>query len=354
MDRARAGFTGRRAVEAEGPTGPSCTSHGRQLTDACTCCRIADELAAKGRLFRAGEYWSCNERTGHQRPGLIIQTRIHREDFGDLSAEERSALGAVITNAVMAVRRHGSVERVYVLLYNEGRPGHVHFHVVPRFSGEVGPMGPTLADVMPEGAVFDGAAAVSEVSAALEGGRAEPSALVRAVRRTASTWDSRLSLYRFVPQSRWLDRAELYVGGWLAVWLGLLASSMAVQVMWLAVIIGIVAAYRAVDIGLYEIGILLKMERSTLRSVPRSLVLKAANLVEVTVACSAFLIAVGTARRSALISGFRSAALQPDFDQATLPGVVAVGLAYSLALLIVAGGVAMLIGKVADTFDESP
>ena len=65
------------------------------------------------------------------------------------------------------------------------------------------------------------------------------------------------------------------------------------------------------------------------------------------------LAALGFGVGSAFIEGFRVVALQPQFNQPGVAPDVAIMFAWSLVLLVVTGGIAMLIGKVGDTFDET-
>jgi hypothetical protein len=79
------------------------------------------------------------------------------------------------------------------------------------------------------------------------------------------------------------------------------------------------------------------------------------NLIEIALAAAAIFLAhegapAGTA---ALLDGFRIIVLQPAFQQpGTIPDlVIVVGL--GLSLVIILGGLAMLIGKSAETFTEA-
>jgi diadenosine tetraphosphate (Ap4A) HIT family hydrolase len=321
----------------------------------CVCCRIAAELEERGELKSAGPYWTCNVRLNHRRPGLVVQSRVHRESMGDLTAAELAALGPILAAGVAAVGRHGSVERVYTLQYNEGRPGHVHFHVIPRFQQDSGPLGPALRDEMPAGAHIDISSAARDVEDLLQLGRREPSAVVRGTRAMARWWNLKLSPYRWVRVGRRFDRAERYVGVWIGVFACMLVAGLVFgPMLGLAILFSVVAAWRGVDMGLYEIDLLLKMEPSPLKSVPRALVLRVGNLLEIALAIGALLSVLpgDPDGRSAVFSGFRVVLVQPEFGWPSIgtDAVVAAGLA--LVLLVVTGGIAMLIGKVADSYFE--
>lgn len=320
----------------------------------CVCCAIAEDLDARGALFGAGPLWTCNARVGHERPALVIQTRAHREHLSDLSPDERCQLGDVLATASAALAESGPVERVYTLLFNEGRPGHVHYHVVPRFVGEQ-EIGPGLPDRVPDGVSLDAVAAAAIVEARLGHSRIEPSAIVRTVRRAADLWNRRVSPYRWSRPVRQLDAGETYVLSWLAVWIVALAgASLLPSGSAMVVLAGALAIVRGLDMALYEVGILLKMEQSPLRSVPRGLVLRVLTLVEIWLAGTTALLAHDGAPQglSAALHSFRAVLLQPEFSQpGTLPDIV-VSASLCISLLVLTGGISMLIGKVAETFHE--
>lgn len=327
------------------------------------CCTLADELSAQDALHRLGPDWTVNARVGHERPGLVVQTARHRASLADLTRAEQASLGPALAAASAALAARPGVGRVYTHLWNEGAEPHVHWHVVPRMTDDE-TLGPALADVATPLAA---ALPIEEIARAAadgkEGPRREPSVLVRGVRAASRWWNAHLSPYvwfqraglaRRLARLR-LDPGEAYVLTWLAIAAALCglaaAAGGAAVAAWL---VCVVVAYRWTDMLLYEIGFLLTMERTPVRSIPRGVVLRALNLAEVLLGTAAVVQALTpTASGDALQRGFATATLQPVLHN---PGWVVDVFAVAGAaasLLILSGGIAMLIGKVAETFDET-
>lgn len=68
-------------------------------------------------------------------PGrLLIEPRRHVTDFCEMSDEEASALGFLIREGSRVVREILRAEHVYLFRIND-KVAHLHFHLVPRYSG---------------------------------------------------------------------------------------------------------------------------------------------------------------------------------------------------------------------------
>lgn len=337
-------------------------------TEACTCCSIAQDLAQRGLLHEIDEQWTVNARIGHKRPGLVVQSRHHRESMADLIPTEVATLGRALAAASDALAREPGVVRVYVHLWNESTPGHVHWHLVPRMEDD-DVLGPSLTDeVTASGSGVDPARAAVRAAGSRADQhrnperRAEPSALVRGIRGVCRTWAARLSLYRAVQALSarrggvlGLDPGEVYVLFWLMVAAIVLGLSAFAPVGIVGVGTLALVAYRWTDILLFEINFLLTMERSTLRSVPRALVLRCANLAEVGLTtASATMIVDGGGIGAGGVAGFLAVTLQPELSAPlTLAEVVSIG-ATLTAFVLLSGGIGLLVGKVSETFSEDP
>ncbi|MFZ9231220.1 MAG: hypothetical protein ACO25P_05330 [Ilumatobacteraceae bacterium] len=105
--------------------------------------------------------------------------------------------------------------------------------------------------------------------------------------------------------------------------------------------------------ALFEIRIIL--EPTDFKSIPRGLVLRVLNLVEVMVAVAVLLqVGPGYPPAQSMLEGFRSATVQTNFShEARFADAVVVG-ASAVSLMLLAGGVAMLLSKVSDKIRESP
>ena len=331
-----------------------------ESTASCLCCAIATELEANGALFQLGEHWTINARIGHERPALVVQSRVHREGISDLLIPEREDLGRVLSVATGLLEQVPGVERVYTCLWNENSPGHVHFHLIPRFGSDRGAvLGSQLADIKPPEWRGDMDEIAERTSIIASRVRIERSQSVQLVLGACRTW-SRISLYRLFSGIKGgegrFDGAEKYVFSWLTLWVLLfticgISSNLRGQV-WLLVapFLG-VCSYRILDIFLFEARIIL--QPTDFKSIPRGLLLRVLNLVEVML-CIAVLLQVrsGLPPAHSALEGFRAATLQANFSQPGLfaDGVLVLGSAVSLTLL--AGGVAVLLSKVGEQVRE--
>jgi diadenosine tetraphosphate (Ap4A) HIT family hydrolase len=321
---------------------------------SCECCSIYATAAEGGTGIALGPYWTCNIRVGHHRPALVVQTTRHCSDLDQLSTDELRALGNVLQVVSGAVTEAGPVERVYVQLFNEVRPGHVHFHIVPRFTLD-SQVGPFLLDSADHASTFDALHALALAAERVPTERAEPSAVIRGILHLCNLWNYGPSMYGKMPNIGKLDRAESYIVMWLTLWTSALAASWFFENWALTIVVSLLWSYRLIDLVLYEIGILLNAAPTSLISIPRALALRVANLVEVFLTTSALLLASpGLPSSSAAVrQGYALTALQPEFEQ---PGVftdIILAVNWVAVLVILTGGIAMLIGKIGETFSES-
>ncbi|NDD98028.1 MAG: hypothetical protein EBZ93_11090 [Actinobacteria bacterium] len=328
----------------------------------CLCCEIASQLNEDDRIFPLGSGWSINSRVGHERPALVIQSVAHRERLTDLDPKEREELGRVLALATEHVERMPGVEKVYVSIWNENSPSHVHFHLIPRCVSDRGaPIGPNLEDRPVPELPNDLTSIARAISEAGTSSRQERSRLVRGLLRVCAMF-ARISMYRgfgwLLRSKKAIDVAEIYVMFWLLLWSGLFAVSAfadSLRSSATGVVIALIGLviYRFLDMALFEIRIIL--EPTDFKSIPRGLVLRVLNLVEVMVAVAVLLqVGPGYPPAQSMLEGFRSATVQTNFShEARFADAVVVG-ASAVSLMLLAGGVAMLLSKVSDKIRESP
>jgi diadenosine tetraphosphate (Ap4A) HIT family hydrolase len=328
---------------------------------SCSCCSIVADLGRQGAVFPIGEFWTINSRINHQRPALVVQSKRHCERLCDLNAAEHDELGHVLSLATSMFEARKGVERVYVQMWNEGVPGHVHFHLIPRCtSDETGPIGPNLEDRKIEELVSDLTELAADISAASTSSRSETSSLVRGALGLCAAW-TRISLYRLFVVirngSKGLDAAETYVLFWLALWgvtlglssLGYSSNTQAPTAVTASLLI--LAVYRFLDMSLFELRIILAP--TPFKSVARGVVLRSLNLIEVMLIVAALLkLGSGFSITQAALEGFRAATVQTNFahEHKFADAVLVMGSTVSLQLL--AGGIAMLLSKVANKIGE--
>ncbi len=116
-------------------------------TEGCFICDAGASTTAKQRRQRL-VLWSTDHavvmmnRFPYANGHLMIAPRAHKADPEELTAEEQLDLFQQITEGVKLLRRAVSAQGFNIGL-NLGRcagagvPGHLHWHVVPRWAGDV-------------------------------------------------------------------------------------------------------------------------------------------------------------------------------------------------------------------------
>lgn len=91
------------------------------------------QMKRVGKLALLTERWSINPAKGWtSRPWFVVQPIAHRESLGDLDLVELAELGPVLSAVSCAIAEVVAPERIYVILFNELDPPHIHFHFVSR------------------------------------------------------------------------------------------------------------------------------------------------------------------------------------------------------------------------------
>ena len=125
----------------------------------CVICAMLDGTAAgdqPGPLYRDELAWATLAKYPYN-PGHVLVLPIrHVADLEELSADEDGAISALIRRSVQAVRAETNPHGFNVGLNlgyaaGAGIPGHLHWHVVPRWGGDTNFM-PVVGEtrVLPE------------------------------------------------------------------------------------------------------------------------------------------------------------------------------------------------------------
>ncbi len=137
---------------ADPPQPSACENLPRGADPGCFICRAvassddADNLVVE----RAGGSVTILNRFPYSNGHLLICPQLHLANLDDLSDQVHLDLMSAVTRMTARVRRRMNAEGFNVGL-NLGRvagaglPGHLHWHVVPRWSGDTNFM-PVLAD----------------------------------------------------------------------------------------------------------------------------------------------------------------------------------------------------------------
>jgi diadenosine tetraphosphate (Ap4A) HIT family hydrolase len=121
------------------------------VNEGCSACQeIAGHTRAPGGVIFDDGLWFVSHHTGpYTDPGeLILKTRRHCESLAELTELEANALGKTLTDAIGALERVVTAERIYAVSFNE-RIRHVHFLLLPRTADM--PRGHVISDLYRRG-----------------------------------------------------------------------------------------------------------------------------------------------------------------------------------------------------------
>lgn len=121
--------------------------------DDCFICRALASDEDRNNLLVHRDTHCCVvlNRFPYNNGHLLIAPRVHKAHLDELSSEESANMQATITRFVGLLQRRMSPDGFNVGLNlgkaaGAGLPGHLHWHVVPRWTGDTNFM-PVLTDV---------------------------------------------------------------------------------------------------------------------------------------------------------------------------------------------------------------
>lgn len=111
------------------------TDKGAQLHTDCLACQIlAGAQSVPGGTIAENPWWVADHCVGPYGLGsVVIKTRTHRENLWELSVAESASMGPFLQQMSEAIALAMAAERVYVSLWVDQPPYHVHFVLQPRY-----------------------------------------------------------------------------------------------------------------------------------------------------------------------------------------------------------------------------
>jgi diadenosine tetraphosphate (Ap4A) HIT family hydrolase len=112
--------------------------HSSNSHPDCLACQIlAGETQVPGGVIAENTWWIADHCLGPYGLGsVVIKTKAHRENLWELTPHEAASLGPFMQQISEAVAKSLDAERVYVSLWVDQPPHHVHFVVQPRYPGK--------------------------------------------------------------------------------------------------------------------------------------------------------------------------------------------------------------------------
>lgn len=104
----------------------------------CFACQTiaGTKTTPPGAVFE-NDYWLADHCVGAFGVGaIVVKTKAHRENLWELTPEESASLGHVLKTVSEAIVYALGAERVYVSLWVDQPPYHVHFVLQPRYPGK--------------------------------------------------------------------------------------------------------------------------------------------------------------------------------------------------------------------------
>lgn len=111
------------------------TNKGAQLHTDCLACQIlAGAQPVPGGTIAENPWWVADHCVGPYGLGsVVVKTRTHRENLWELSMAESASMGPFLQQMSEAIALAMAAERVYVSLWVDQPPYHVHFVLQPRY-----------------------------------------------------------------------------------------------------------------------------------------------------------------------------------------------------------------------------
>lgn len=102
--------------------------------DCLACQMLAGAEPVPGGIIAENPWWVADHCVGPYGLGsVVVKTRAHRENLWDLSMAESASLGPFLQQMSEAIALAMEAERVYVSLWVDQPPYHVHFVLQPRY-----------------------------------------------------------------------------------------------------------------------------------------------------------------------------------------------------------------------------
>ncbi len=119
---------------------PRATADSKTATAApgpsvCLACQImAGHQAVPGGIIAENDWWLADHCLGPYGLGAVVmKTKAHRENLWDLTVAETASLGPFMQQLSASITSGLGAERVYVNLWVDCPPHHVHFVLQPRY-----------------------------------------------------------------------------------------------------------------------------------------------------------------------------------------------------------------------------
>ncbi len=113
-------------------------NHHSDRQSECLACQIlTGTVTVPGGIIAENDWWVADHCLGPYGLGsVVIKSKVHRENLWQLTPEESTSLGPFMQDVSEAIAKALQAERVYVSLWVDQPPYHVHFVLQPRYPGK--------------------------------------------------------------------------------------------------------------------------------------------------------------------------------------------------------------------------
>jgi diadenosine tetraphosphate (Ap4A) HIT family hydrolase len=107
------------------------------MEPTCFACQTVQGVTtAPGGIVFENQFWLADHCIGAFGVGsIVVKTKAHRANLWELTPEESQSLGPILQAVSNAIIQALGAERVYVSLWVDQPPYHVHFVLQPRYPG---------------------------------------------------------------------------------------------------------------------------------------------------------------------------------------------------------------------------
>ena len=97
---------------------------------------INEAASAPGGVIAENEEWVADHCVGPMGVGaVVVKTKAHRESLWEMTEAESASLGPLLKRVSAAIVEALGAERVYLAMWVDLEPYHVHMVLQPRYPG---------------------------------------------------------------------------------------------------------------------------------------------------------------------------------------------------------------------------
>jgi diadenosine tetraphosphate (Ap4A) HIT family hydrolase len=112
-------------------------ANSNSCAECLACQTLTGQVKVPGGVIAENDWWVADHCVGSYGLGaVVVKSKVHRENLWQLTPAESASLGPFMAEISEAIAKALEAERVYVSLWVDQLPYHVHFVLQPRYPGK--------------------------------------------------------------------------------------------------------------------------------------------------------------------------------------------------------------------------